>query len=549
MWIRFATGLSLLLTLFACACGSSMQQAGTDGNRDIAASLSLRVMDESFIAGSSAGSFGLTSRRTGNELLVSVRADAAEGLRALYYELDFDPGVLNLVEASPAPAFGSSGNIISMMQASAAGSLQAGQVLIHPERQAGFSGSGELAVLRFRLEPDSRLRNASKVNDKASAAPLELAWNNADKQLGWYYNNPADYDQNGEVNVADLTPLAVHFGASNIGGFPLQQVESVVDGDGNGLINLADITPIGVNFGNGGSGGYDVFEVVSGVSTQIGNVALSEALGDKSSERLRFFNSPASPQPGTGYFPRLDDGLGNLGFAPDPVFVPQVVDNPPFIVLSFLDRPQTGSGTELDPYILSDAIIGNTFHFQITDESQDVTGDAGVLLRASNPAATLSIDQLSGAVQFDPGLANTVFYMDGVSGGLDTQNRLYFNYVPEVVVPVFIMPDPADSDWASVTGDGLTLETAYVIVRPDFNLDGQTEFSFIANTKADGSGDPIDVGTLSWSSNPGFFVINGWTPPGTAKFHKTLTSGYVFALDGGNVESNHIYVAAKGLGG
>ena len=70
-------------------------------------------------------------------------------------------------------------------------------------------------------------------------------------QLKWGYYSNGDYDQNREVNVADITPLALHFQESAPpGGFPANSVQAVVDGDGNGEINLADITPIVLNFQN-----------------------------------------------------------------------------------------------------------------------------------------------------------------------------------------------------------------------------------------------------------------------------------------------------------
>ncbi|MCB1216377.1 hypothetical protein KDL44_03240 [bacterium] len=541
MWIRFATGLSLLLALLASACAGTMQQFG-NGSRDLAASLSLHVLDESFIADSTAESLELSSRQLGNELLVSVRAGRAQNLRALYYEVEFDAARLNPLSASPAAAFGNGEEVLSMMQPTAPGRVQAGQVLVHPEEQAGFSGEGELALLRFRIEPQARI--AAKVNDSAKATPLQLSWDNDAKLARWLYNNPADYDQNGEVNVADLTPLAQHFNKSQAGGFPLEKVESVVDGDGNGVINLADITPIGINFGNAGSGGYHVFEIVGGNHTDIDSLALATASGDKSKDRLGFSYAPGNPLPGNGYYPRLEDGSGNLGFTPAAVFVPEIVDEPPFIVLDFLDRPAQGSGTDADPFILTDTIIGNNFTFRITDDGQNVTGQAGVEIRASAAGATLSIDQPTGEVQFDPAYQNTQFSLDGVADSVDTQNSLHFLYVPEVVELLYIMPDPADADWAGLEGDG-SEANPWLVRNVAFNSDGQTMFSFVANTLPDGSGDVVDVNSLTWAAVPSQNVFNNWEPPGTAQFHPNVTDCYVFATNGDGVESNRIYCRAK----
>ena len=68
----------------------------------------------------------------------------------------------------------------------------------------------------------------------------------ADVLVGWEYNHTGDYDQNGEVNVADLTPIGQHFGKVAAAAW---DVAAVADGDGNGEINISDVTPIGQNFG------------------------------------------------------------------------------------------------------------------------------------------------------------------------------------------------------------------------------------------------------------------------------------------------------------
>src|SRR5438105_9751517 len=59
-------------------------------------------------------------------------------------------------------------------------------------------------------------------------------FDNAFPVLSWRYYNPGDYDQNGEVNGSDLTPLAQHLGAKVSGSssiFAPNSIESVIDGD------------------------------------------------------------------------------------------------------------------------------------------------------------------------------------------------------------------------------------------------------------------------------------------------------------------------------
>jgi hypothetical protein len=76
---------------------------------------------------------------------------------------------------------------------------------------------------------------------------LELAENApGDWELTWSYTNPGDYNQDGLVNVSDLTPVGQHFGAQyGQDDWPAAQV---ADGNHDGAITLSDVTPIGVNY-------------------------------------------------------------------------------------------------------------------------------------------------------------------------------------------------------------------------------------------------------------------------------------------------------------
>jgi len=64
--------------------------------------------------------------------------------------------------------------------------------------------------------------------------------------LAWSYRNAGDYDQNGEVNAADLTPIGLHFGDTLLSAD--WAAAQCADGDANREINIADVTPLGINF-------------------------------------------------------------------------------------------------------------------------------------------------------------------------------------------------------------------------------------------------------------------------------------------------------------
>ena len=84
------------------------------------------------------------------------------------------------------------------------------------------------------------------------AGDLYLAGATLDRVAGtvsWYQDLPGDYDQNGEVNLADISALIRHFGEYSKDGWSFVFIQSVHDGDHNNEINLADITTIVLNYG------------------------------------------------------------------------------------------------------------------------------------------------------------------------------------------------------------------------------------------------------------------------------------------------------------
>jgi hypothetical protein len=106
------------------------------------------------------------------------------------------------------------------------------------ERSASISQS------LFNIIQDDNLTPVDNVNGTAT--------------LHWLEYNIGDYDVNGEVNIADLTPIGQKFQQVYIDTDPDFATLEVIDGDGNGEINIADITPIGQNF-QSVIEGYDVY--------------------------------------------------------------------------------------------------------------------------------------------------------------------------------------------------------------------------------------------------------------------------------------------------
>jgi hypothetical protein len=156
---------------------------------------------------------------------------------------------------------------------------------------------------------DGKAVAAAPVSD---ASESRLSLQAGSTTLDWDYAMQGDYDQNGEVNVADLTPIAIHFGKSPpIGVFGRETVESVVDGDGNGEINIGDLTPIGQNFQRRVTGYAVMFTTGEGFPAASGDpdgpeaielaiVPFSAATGLSTRDRKEFTHSPGAQ--GAGFF-------------------------------------------------------------------------------------------------------------------------------------------------------------------------------------------------------------------------------------------------------
>jgi hypothetical protein len=157
-----------------------------------------------------------------------------------------------------------------------------------PEEWPSAGPAGIDAELWAQLVKQLESTIAASANDRAGAGvPLSSSAQVADLKvltdgagsawLHWSYANPGDYDRNSEVNIADLVPIGLNFGATTDS--ENWSAAQVADGDGNGEVNLADVTPIGVNFTNAiDSYGAEYASGPDGPWTNAGSVGF-EALG------------------------------------------------------------------------------------------------------------------------------------------------------------------------------------------------------------------------------------------------------------------------------
>jgi uncharacterized delta-60 repeat protein len=135
--------------------------------------------------------------------------------------------------------------------------------------------------------------------------------------LTWHYYNLGDYNQDGTVGIADVTPLAMHFGEGWIAGEE-NTLPAVVDGSGDGTVNIADVTPIAMNFGvEAARYGVDSSDTQNGVYSLVQIVPLTDGL-DENTARMHFLVN-ITPTSGLWYCVVPADGPGNPGVSSNQV--------------------------------------------------------------------------------------------------------------------------------------------------------------------------------------------------------------------------------------
>jgi hypothetical protein len=185
------------------------------------------------------------SERDGQSV-ATIETDAATDLRALYLRLAVPNGINGNATITPGDWAGE--EALSLAVPSADNTIDIGICMLHPDTVTGYSGSATLATIEF-VNTGLAVARSTSAPPLSAASRINFGYDSYRNNFAWYYRNQGDYNQNGEVGISDLTPIAVHFGKSQAGGFAESSVESVVDGDGNGIINISDISPIGVGFG------------------------------------------------------------------------------------------------------------------------------------------------------------------------------------------------------------------------------------------------------------------------------------------------------------
>jgi len=176
--------------------------------------------------------------------------------------------------------------------------------------------SGSVAVCLISHEPRTAsddthaivYRRASTAGTIQPVSGVQVRLVDGQYEVGWPAFLKGDYDQNGEVGLSDLAPLAMLFGLKPGGPGSLTLPDAVkrVDGDGNGEINLADIARIAQNFKNtnhsfrversaGDAGGPGLDWESAGVASRSAVTKTGEALTAVSRAAYQRFRDAIAP--------------------------------------------------------------------------------------------------------------------------------------------------------------------------------------------------------------------------------------------------------------
>jgi uncharacterized protein YfaP (DUF2135 family) len=238
--------LLLLATLALASCGGkgvSLQPlGGADGSSAI--KLTMIAEDGKTIV-PVGGPFSLAVE--GNT--VRVNAQNLEGLERSYFRIVYPASSMSPLEAK-AVGLISPDSTVSLCYTGNEGEVILGFATI--DGKQAVTGSGTLFEVTFANSPFDASKAVLAAPTGSQNRVTDLAVqpvDNTSYSLTWTERNTGDYNVDGDVNVADVTPIAANFGKRvNDGVNDVREIP--VDGDGDHTVGITDVTPLAMNYGN-----------------------------------------------------------------------------------------------------------------------------------------------------------------------------------------------------------------------------------------------------------------------------------------------------------
>jgi uncharacterized protein YfaP (DUF2135 family) len=239
-------GIVLFAALMLMSCGGKSNLAATPGAGTSADVFKLTMLaDDGKTVVPLSGQFSLAV--DGNK--VSVNAQGLEGLERSYFRVVYPASSMSPLDAK-AVGLISPDSTVSLCYTGKEGEVILGFATIAGKQPV--TGSGTLFEVTFANSPFDASKAVlaaptgaqNRVND-LTVQPVD----NISYSLTWTERNTGDYNVDGDVNVADITPIAVNFGMRvNDGVNDVREIP--VDGDGDNMIGITDVTPLAINYGN-----------------------------------------------------------------------------------------------------------------------------------------------------------------------------------------------------------------------------------------------------------------------------------------------------------
>lgn len=239
-----------------------------------------------------------------------------------------------------------------------------------------------------------------------------------DYNLTWRYRLLGDYNLTLNVDVSDITPIAMHFGETWDPLVNPDSAASVVDGSGNYTVGVEDITQIAMNY-NRRCVSYRVegSTAIDGTYTEVGNAPCPAAsMLDLGWPEIAF-NLGAAPAY-EWYRVVPIDNEGTAGIESIPVhFVPGGGGG---LIISLVSAPESGAGLEANPFVI---LTGTAYEIAVEDEHGNPITE-GIEVHVQPPFLAEATSTTPFTITHTGTLTGD-FYVYVTSGSL-ISNRLYF---------------------------------------------------------------------------------------------------------------------------
>lgn len=184
-------------------------------------------------------------------LKVNIFVEEAKNLFEVYFDLRFNPSLIYPYQIDEGDFLKQDGiptlflGILNQW-----GFVPVGMIRIRPQDNGGVSGNGRLATIYFRSYAASdqpKLLKSAPTQNYNQVNNLTVTKSGPNAVLDWTEKNRGDFDLDGIVKAADVSPIAFNFGTNVTGGLPF-----LIDSEGNqtNIIDAGDLSAVAFNFAN-----------------------------------------------------------------------------------------------------------------------------------------------------------------------------------------------------------------------------------------------------------------------------------------------------------